>query len=142
MKKVVLFLIILLSAASLFSSNNENLSKSNNASLASSGKIEVYYFHFKRRCITCKAVEVESQKAIMSLYPNQYKSAKIIFRSVNLDDANSKVFADKCKIEGQALIIIGGNKRFDLTEKGFMYARNNPKKLKQEIKNIIDQLIE
>ena len=141
MKKNVFVSLFVLCVLAVFTVNAGNTSKSKVPAVTKPAKVEVYYFHFTRRCLTCQAVETESQKAVMSLYPSQYKSSKITFKSVNLDESNSKSLAEKCKAEGQSLLIISGNKRFDLTEQGFMYARSNPDKLKQKIKATIDPLI-
>jgi hypothetical protein len=104
-------------------------------------KVEIYYFHYTRRCVTCQAVETESQKAIASLYAKEIKEGKVKFIGVNLDEKGSEVLAKKCKAEGQALLVIGGNKRIDLTEQGFMYARSKPEVLKAELKKAIDPLL-
>jgi len=104
-------------------------------------KVEVYYFHFTRRCVTCQAVETESQKAIAALYATQAKKGLITFQSVNLDDATSAALAKKCNASGQSLLVKSGGKSIDLTEKGFMYALNNPEKLKAELKKVIDPLL-
>lgn len=104
-------------------------------------KVEIYYFHYTRRCVTCQAVETESQKAIASLYAKEIKEGKVKFIGVNLDEKGSEVLAKKCKAEGQALLVIGGNKRIDLTEQGFMYARSKPEDLKAELKKAIDLLL-
>ena len=104
-------------------------------------KIEVYYFHFTRRCMTCQNVENVSKKAVETLYPEQVKKGEISFQSVNLDEKTGEAIGAKYKIEGQTLIIIRGDKRIDLTEKGFMYANNNPDKLKEEIKKAIDGML-
>jgi hypothetical protein len=76
-----------------------------------------------------------------ALYPKLFKAKKITFTSVNLDESDSKTLAEKCNAEGQSLLIISNNKRIDLTEKAFMYAKNDPNKLKAEIKKTIDSLI-
>lgn len=141
MKKNILVSLVVLFVLSILTASAYNSSKSKVTEVAKTTKVEVYYFHFTRRCITCQAVETESLKAIMALYPGQYKSGKITFKSVNLDESNNKSLAIKCKAEGQALLVISGNKRFDLTDQGFMYARSNPDKLKQKIKATIDPLI-
>lgn len=125
MKKLILFSILVFTVASMQAAT----------------KAEVYYFHFTRRCVTCQAVESESKKAITTLYPKEVKSGKIKFTAINLDEKGSEALAAKCKAEGQALLVISGNKRYDLTEQGFMYARSNPGKLKQELKKIIDSLL-
>lgn len=135
MKKLSVFLVIVISTLTVFAADAVKTQKANNAS-----KVEVYYFHFTRRCVTCQAVETETQKAIATLYPAQNKAGKISFKSINLDEKQSKAMAEKCKAEGQALLIISGNKRFDLTDTGFMYAKSNPEKLKAEIKKAIDPL--
>lgn len=108
---------------------------------AATDKIEVFYFHYTRRCLTCNAVEEVTKKSLAELYPEQSKQAKIVFTSVNLDEKSSKTLAQKCKAEGQALIIMAKDKRFDLTQTGFMYARSKPEALKEEIKKTIDPLL-
>ncbi|HNX88428.1 MAG TPA: nitrophenyl compound nitroreductase subunit ArsF family protein [Paludibacteraceae bacterium] len=141
MKKFISLSLVMLFLVSFFWVNSLAADKKTKTAVSKTAKVEVYYFHFTRRCVTCQAVETESQKAIAALYPAQYKSGKIIFKSLNLDEDNSKALAEKCKAEGQQLLIISGNKRFDITEQGFMYARSNPDKLKQELKTTIDPLI-
>jgi hypothetical protein len=58
-----------------------------------------------------------------------------------LDEDSSAPLAKKCKAEGQALLVISGANRTDLTDKGFMYAKSNPAKLKAELKKTIDSLL-
>lgn len=103
--------------------------------------IEIYYFHYTRRCITCNAVESVTKEAIAEVYPELVKNGKIKFTSVNLDEDGSKDIAKKCQAEGQSLLFLVKNKRIDLTDKGFMYAKNSPEKLKAEVKNVIDALL-
>jgi len=104
-------------------------------------KVEVYYFHYSRRCATCNAVEEVSKKTIIESFASQFKKHEITFKSVNLDEKSSALLAKKCKAEGQSLLIISNGKRIDLTEKAFMYARSNPDKLKAEVKKTIDALL-
>lgn len=110
-------------------------------SLQAATKVEVYYFHYSRRCVTCLAVEKETLTAIQQLYPEQFKKGLITFKSVNLDEKGSDIVAEKCKAEGQALLIISNNKRVDLTEQGFMYAKSQPDKLKAELKKTLQPLL-
>lgn len=110
-------------------------------SLQAITKVEVYYFHYTHRCVTCQAVETETIKAVKQLYPEQYKKGLISFKSVNLDEKSSDALAKKCKVEGQALLVISGSKRVDLTEQGFMYARSKPEALKAELKKVINPLL-
>jgi hypothetical protein len=86
-------------------------------------------------------VEEESKKAVESLYPDQVKKGTVTFKAINLDDESGKPVAERCKVSGQSLLIISGEARIDLTSEGFMYARSNPDKLKEEIKKAIDPLL-
>lgn len=103
--------------------------------------VEVYYFHYTRRCLTCNAVEEVTQKTLAELYPDQTKKGLIKFTSVNMDEDGSKEIARKCNASGQALIVTGKSKRIDLTDKAFMFARSKPEKLKEELKKTIDSLL-
>ena len=141
MKKLISLSVALFLIVSFFTVNTLAADKKTQAAVSKSAKVEVYYFHFTRRCVTCQAVETETQAAIAALYPVQAKKGLITFKAVNLDEKTSEAIAKKCKAEGQALLIISGNKRVDLTEQGFMYAKSSPEKLKTELKKVIDALI-
>jgi hypothetical protein len=103
-------------------------------------KIEVYYFHFTRRCNTCKSVEANAQKAVETLYADKVKKGDYSFKSINLDDASSKTIAKKMGVGGQTLLVVCGNKKIDITDKGFMNAQDL-QKMKEEIKLAVNQAI-
>lgn len=130
MKKSILFFLATFMITGLFGGNP-----------APTSKIEVYYFHFSRRCTTCQNVENVSKKAVETLYPEKVKSGDLSFQSVNLDEKAGEAIGAKYKIEGQTLIVICGAKRVDLTEKGFMYANDKPAKLTAEIKKAVDEML-
>jgi len=142
MKKIISFLILLTIVTSIYAFTANSSSFSNGPSSVTPGKkVEVYYFHFTRRCMTCTNVENESKKAVETLYPEQVKKGEITFQSVNLDEKEGEAIGAKYKIEGQTLIVISGGKKVDLTDKGFLYANNSPEKLKAEIKKVVDGMI-
>jgi len=140
MKKLISLSVLLLLVVSFFTVSSVAADKKTQTAVSKSAKVEVYYFHFTRRCVTCQAVEAESQKAVAALYPVQAKKGLITFKSVNLDEKSSEILAKKCNVSGQTLLVISGGKRVDLTDKGFMYAMNNPDKLKAELKRTIDPM--
>ena len=140
MKKLISLSVLLLLVVSFFTVSSVAADKKTQTAVSKSAKVEVYYFHFTRRCVTCQAVEAESQKAVAALYPVQAKKGLITFKSVNLDEKSSEILAKKCNVSGQTLLVISGGKRVDLTYKGFMYAMNNPDKLKAELKRTIDPM--
>jgi len=130
MKKSILFFLATIMITGIFAGNP-----------APTTKIEVYYFHFTRRCMTCQNVENVSKKAVETLYPEKIKSGAISFQSINLDEKTGEAIGAKYKIEGQTLIVICGDKHVDLTEKGFMYANDKPEKLTAEIKKAVDGML-
>jgi len=140
MKKFISLSLLAFIVTSLFTINSVGNSKNSQTSVSKSAKVEVYYFHYTRRCVTCQAVETESQSAIAALYPAQIKNGLITFKAVNLDEKTNETLAKKYKVEGSALLVIKAGKRIDLTDKAFMYAKNSPDKLKAELKNTIDAL--
>lgn len=140
MKQLVLFAVALIMTIGSISCNAQDATKQATQTQVGQ-KIEVYYFHFTRRCMTCNTVESETKRAIATLYPEQYKKGDITFASINLDEESSKAAAAKCKAGGQSLLVMSGDKRIDLTSQGFMYAVNNPEKLTQEVKKAIDPLL-
>ncbi len=136
----VLFLIVAL--GSIFPScQSQGVEKKDPIQIAHNEIINVYYFHFTRRCATCQAVEEQSAFALEKLYPELIKSGQIIFTSVNLEESSSEELAAKLRVSAQTLLIVRGEKRIDLTQDGFMYARSSPEKLQEKIKDAIDPLI-
>jgi len=129
MKRTMLFLFAMFMAAGIFAKD------------PGAKKIEVYYFHFTRRCMTCTNVEKVSKEAVEQQYADKVKAGEILFKSVNLDEKSGEILGVKYKVEGQTLLIISGDKRVDLTDKGFLYANNSPEKLKAEIKKAIDEML-
>lgn len=141
MKKFISLSVVILLVASFFNVSSTAANKKTQSVVSKSARVEVYYFHFTRRCVTCNAVENVTKEAIAEMYPTQYKIGLISFKSINLDEKESEAIAAKCKAEGQALLFITKNKRIDLTDKGFMYAKSSPEKLKAEVKKTIDPML-
>jgi hypothetical protein len=133
--KVILFFALI---AAAISSNGQNV---RTVTPAKTPTIEVYYFHFTARCATCLAVEAQTEGDINALYPALVKNGTITFKSINLDDASSKSLAEKQKVSGQTLLFVAGGQRVDLTNEGFLYAKSNPDKLKEIIKQKLDGLL-
>jgi hypothetical protein len=63
------------------------------------------------------------------------------FTSVNLDEAASESLAKKLTIEGQTLLIVSGEKKFDLTNDAFLNVNGKPEKLKALLKQTIDPIL-
>lgn len=127
--KIQMLLLISLAAFFQFSSCDAqgNKDTKTNTSLQPE-MVEVYYFHFTRRCETCMAVENESRKAVEELYANA------------LEEEEGKQTADKLNISSQTLLVVKFGEKIDLTSQGFMYARTDPEKLKKALQDAIGKI--
>ncbi len=139
MKRVILFVSILVLIFGSISCNNQG-NKKEVAQAISTSDVNVYYFHFTRRCATCMAVEENAYKAIEALYPNEVKAGVYSFASLNLDEASTKEIADKLGVGGQSLMIVHGDKKIDITSAAWM-AAHDPDKMKVEIQSGIDKVL-
>lgn len=102
--------------------------------------VEVYYFHFTQRCVTCRAIENETKKAIDELYSEALNEEKIAFISLNLEEEDGKKMAEKLNISGQTLLIVKDGKQVNLTNDGFLYARTNPEKFIEALQKAIGEI--
>jgi hypothetical protein len=134
---LVLFVILISQVWNLKAQSSDQKSKDQ---IISADKVEVYYFHFERRCATCMAVESESEKILNELYPEKMKSGEITFLSVNLEEKSNEPLAEKLKVDGQTLLVVKGDKQDNLTNQAFMYVSTNRDKLKKTIQQSIEKL--
>ena len=136
MKAIKLILIALIFSTSFYSCSSEPKATKSDEVIVKTTDIEVVYFHNERRCETCLAVEEVTREAIKEYYQN-----KISVKDYSLEDEKGEELANQLKVSGQALLILKGDKRIDLTTDAFMNARTNPDELKKLIKENIDVLL-
>ncbi|MCF8349234.1 MAG: nitrophenyl compound nitroreductase subunit ArsF family protein [Bacteroidales bacterium] len=139
MKNSVLVLAIALASIFNFSAKAQSTEDQSTSTVTKTADIEVYYFHNTRRCATCNAVEQVTRETLEEGYPEQMKSGVITFQSLNIEEGETEALAKKLGVSGQTLLIVKGDKKTDLTNDAFMYARTKPDKLKEKVKNAIDQ---
>ncbi|MDZ7742147.1 MAG: nitrophenyl compound nitroreductase subunit ArsF family protein [Bacteroidota bacterium] len=132
-KIITLFIFIAGMNASCSAQSSKN---DESPSAKKADDVQVYYFHYARRCASCRTVEKESKKAVEELYGD-----KVSFSNVNLDTPEGEQIGEAIGVSGQTLLINKGNTKIEITNEGFMYSRNNPEKLKQIIKEKIDPLL-
>jgi hypothetical protein len=137
----ILLVLSLILGAGLNCSAQSTKTDKKTTETISAEKIDVYYFHFERRCATCNAVENESKKALNELYPEKIRNGEIKFLSVNLEDKTNQPIADDLEVSGQALLIVKGEQHENLTNTAFMHARTNPEKLKKAIQQSIEKFL-
>ncbi|MBN2519737.1 MAG: hypothetical protein JXB17_04470 [Bacteroidales bacterium] len=132
----LLFVAFMALSVNIACSAQTNSNNESNAQVLNENNVQVFYFHFTRRCMTCQAVEDVSKKAVTELYGD-----KVSFAGYNLDEENGKAKGDELGVSGQTLLIVAGDTKINITNEGFMNARSNPEKLKAIIKEKIDPLL-
>lgn len=137
MKQLIMFGFALVMSLGSWSCDAQNNNKAD-AKTVVSNKVEVYYFHFTRRCNTCESVEANAKKAVEVLYADKVKAGEYSFKAINLDDASSKAIAEKLGVGGQTLLVVCGNNKVDITDKGFMNA-HDLERMKADIKKAVEQ---
>lgn len=138
---IIITVVIGAATAALFAFRSGAPEADEKVAFTSGEKVEVLYFHLTRRCVTCQAVETVASDAVHELYADEMKEGKVVFRSLNIEDKATEEDAVRAKATGQCLLVISGDTRIDLTSEGFMYARNKPEKLREEIKKAVDPLL-
>jgi len=100
------------------------------------GLVKMYYFHFKTRCETCRAVESEAQQDVQLLFGDD-----VTFTAVNLDEKEGEEIGKKLDVNSQMLLVVKGDTRINLTNEGFMYALTDPDKFRDIIEEKIKPLM-
>lgn len=99
-------------------------------------KVEVYYFHFNTRCATCLAIESESKADVMELFGDY-----VSFSAYNLDEEAGEAKGQELGINSQALVVVQGDTKIDITTEGFLYALTDPVKFKEIIEEKINSVM-
>lgn len=132
-KIVALFLLFL--SFGNFSCTGQGTS-SGEKGISKAKTVSVYYFHYSRRCMTCKNVQEQSKKTVNELYGD-----KVTFKAYNLEKPEGEKKANELGVSGQTLLIVGGDTKINITNEGFMYASRMPDKFKQIVKEKTDPLL-
>ena len=93
MRKLVLLSLVLISLFAF--SCDAQTNKKPAIAATNNGDVEVYYFHMTTRCVTCKTIEAEARKDIEMLYPEQFKSGKITFTALNIEEPAGQITGER-----------------------------------------------
>ena len=144
MRKLFYLLITTLVLVSCSNGSKEKTGE-NQAEEKLSNRIEVLYFHGAQRCITCRAIEANTEALLDSLYSQEKANGKIIYKVVDISKKENEAITDKYEVTWSSLFINGwkdGKENInDMTEFGFSNAKNAPDKFKEGIKSKIDELL-
>lgn len=106
-------------------------------------KVDVYYFHSTKRCPTCEAIERETKKTLDNAFAAQMADGTIKLHILNLEEKANKALVEKYEIAGSSLLLIpvSGGKAVDLTNKAFLYAKDNSFAFRKELKEKLTELL-
>ncbi len=104
------------------------------------GTVEVYYFHFTRRCVSCVNVQRATEKVLEENYRQELENGTVVYHEINLSDPGSREIARKLGVGRQALIVISGDKGYDLTMQGFMYASRDYERFRSTLEEAIKEV--
>jgi len=108
---------------------------------ADAEELQIYYFHFTKRCATCNAVESETKLALEMFFADEVQEGSIAFISLNLEEEDGKEKATQLEVSGQTLLLVKGDALVNLTNEGFMNARTKPDKFHEILRTQIDHLL-
>ena len=101
----------------------------------SSDITEVLYFHGKKRCVTCNAIETLARNVIDSL-----ANEKVVLKIIDISKKENEAIANKYEVTWSSLILNRGEKIENLTEMGFGYAKSQPEVFKAKLIEAIQNI--
>lgn len=146
MKKfLIVAALCLFSLNVVYASNSSSGSKNCASTIEKEDMIEVLYFHGKQRCISCKAIENLTKEVLEADFAKELKDGKIVFKVINISTKEGEKIADKYEVSWSSLYINkwekGKERRNNMTEFSFSYAKSSPEKFKAGIKEKISNLL-
>lgn len=122
---------------------NQNETSSSEAGL-DKDCIEVLYFHTKKRCITCNAIEDLTKEVIDTYFTDTINENMVILKVIDISTEEGEKIADKYEVTWSSLFVnkwVEGKENVNnMTDFAFSFARNSPEKFKTGIKDKIEEL--
>jgi len=69
-------------------------------------KVIAYYFHGKRRCVSCLKIEKYSQEAITGGFPEALKDGHLEWKVVDVDEPGNKHFLKEYSLFTKSLVLV------------------------------------
>jgi hypothetical protein len=140
MKTFFIFLIPLLFLPGISACGQNPANTKNQKETAVTGSnVDVYYLHFTRRCVSCINVQNAAEKVLKDHYARELSEGTIVFHEINLSEPESREIAQMLDVGGQGLLVVNGDKKFDLTMQGFMYAGRDYDRFEKEMVDAISR---
>lgn len=108
-------------------------------------RVEVLCFHTKKRCVTCTAIEKNAQETVETLFAEEVKTGRVVFKTIDLSLEENKKIAERYQVAWSSLIVSqwkeGKESYENLTLQAFATARTAPEKFKKELAEKISALL-
>ena len=143
-----LFILLSIAIFTFYSCDNAPAKdKEHSIVTAQENKLEVIDFYGTHRCITCEAIEANTQYTLETFFKDELASGKITFKLINVDEKENYDMAEKFEATGTALFfnVIVDHKEtiIDLTDFAFMKGKDKEafsEDLKLKIENELVKL--
>jgi len=84
------------------------------------------------------AIEKQTRKVLKEEpFAAAKKNKELVFKFLSSDNSVNKKLVKEFGVNGSALIIVKGDKKTDLTNRAFLYARTQPEKFKQVLRETL-----
>lgn len=113
------------------------------AGASGGARVEVIDFYSTHRCKSCLAIENAARNVVETEFATEKKAGKILFKTVNVDDAQNAKIAEQFEASGTALFVYNTKtgEVLDLTDTGFSYAMNDEARFKEFLRTAIRQTL-
>lgn len=130
------YILLLVALPIFFISCGGNTSEKQAISLTQQSDVtEVLYFHGKRRCITCNAIEKLTKEVIDSL-----ANEKVVIKIIDISQKKNEAMAEKYEVTWSALKLDRNGRIENLTDMGFNYAKRQPEVFKEKLVEAINNI--
>lgn len=140
MKKLLMIFIVMLGLMSCSSGEKKEQSESQETD-----RVEVIYFHGKKRCPTCMAIETHTRQIVDSLFAEELKNGTLVYKTVDISTPEGERIADKYEVTWSSLYVNkwkdGVETRENMTDFGFGNARKNPDAFKNGVADKIREFL-
>lgn len=108
-------------------------------------RVEVLYFHGKKRCVTCNAIEQLTKEVIENDFADEVAGGSLVFKVIDISDSANEAIADRYEVTWSSLFVNKWSNdeetRGDMTDFGFSYAKSSPDQFREGLKEKIQTLL-
>ncbi len=108
-------------------------------------RVEVLYFHGKKRCATCMAIEKNTKEVVEEQFADELGNGTVVFRIIDISDPENEKIAEKYEVTWSSLFVSrwkDGKETYEnLTEYAFANARTSPETFKSGLTGKINELL-